>query len=159
MYTALCQLPLAAFKKWYILFISLYCYDAPFFGKRLVFGEIYKLKKGGCHTKTGITGYGMEDMIYAISCMHCAAAPEGLILRLTEQACDLLGDLRDDCAAENGGQRSQQQRAQDYGNDDLHCIGDVEIAALVGDRQACLKDGAAKVVTGFVVAFFHRIPP
>ena len=78
---------------------------------------------------------------------------------LPKQSCNLLGDSRDDRAVEDSGKGSQQQSAQNYGDDNLYGIRDVEVAALVGERLTGLADGAAESVTDYIAKFFHGKPP
>ena len=73
--------------------------------------------------------------------------------------CNHLRNPRDDGSVEDVGQGGKQQCAQDYGDDDLHGIGDVEVAALVGERLAGLADGIVESVTDCIVKFFHGKPP
>ena len=78
---------------------------------------------------------------------------------LHKQPCNLLRDSGNNSAVEDGGKSRQQQSAQNYGDDNLHGIGDVEVAALVEERFTGLADGAAESVTDCIVKFFHGKPP
>ena len=79
--------------------------------------------------------------------------------RLTEQPCNLLCDSGNNSAVEDSGQGGQQQCTQNYGDDDLHGIGDVEVAALVGDYLVGLADCIVESVADYVVESLHGIPP
>ncbi len=70
---------------------------------------------------------------------------------LAEQPRNLLRNPRDDRAVENSGKGSHQQCAQYYGDNDLHGIRDVEVAALVGECLVCPADGAVEFAVDCIV--------
>lgn len=73
----------------------------------------------------------------------------------TEEIIDCLCDFRNDCAVENQGQSRQQQSAKNNGNDDLYCIRDVEISALVGESRTGAVYKAVSLTVDKVCNLFH----